>query len=101
MSRDKHDKVEQLVRDLQLTHPDLHAIVQNVRGRGVYVVDAAGKANLRPIELLQNAGAEAVVMSCGSCRLNFMEGDEVEQSGLHIESLIELVAAQLPGLPVP
>ena len=31
MSRDKHDKVEQLVRDLQLTHPDLHAIVQNVR----------------------------------------------------------------------
>lgn len=36
-------------------------IVQNVRGRGVYVVDSAGKANLRPVELLQSAGAEAVV----------------------------------------
>ncbi len=31
MSRDKHDKVQQLVHDLQLTHPDLHAIVQAVR----------------------------------------------------------------------
>ena len=37
------------------------SIVQNTRGRGVYVVDTAGKANLRPVELLQSAGAEAVV----------------------------------------
>ncbi len=31
MSRDKQEKVEQLVHDLQLTHPDLHTIVQAVR----------------------------------------------------------------------
>jgi hypothetical protein len=31
MSREKNDKVEQLVHDLQLTHPDLHAIVQAAR----------------------------------------------------------------------
>jgi hypothetical protein len=29
--RDKHDKVEQLVHDLQLTHPDLYTLVQTVR----------------------------------------------------------------------
>ncbi|UUZ73057.1 hypothetical protein LP415_06500 [Polaromonas sp. P1(28)-8] len=38
-------------------------------------------------------------MSCASCRLNFMEGAEVGQSQMRIESLVELVAAQLPGLP--
>ena len=37
------------------------AIVQNARGRSVYVVEAGGKAALRPIELLQSAGLEAVV----------------------------------------
>ncbi len=31
MSHDQHDKVEQLVHDLQLTHPDLHALVQTLR----------------------------------------------------------------------
>ena len=36
-------------------------IVQNARGRSVYVVEASGKAALRPIELLQSAGLEAVV----------------------------------------
>ena len=37
------------------------AIVQNARGRGVFVVEAGGKAALKPIELLQSAGLEAVV----------------------------------------
>jgi RND family efflux transporter MFP subunit len=37
------------------------AIVQNARGRSVFVVEAGGKAALRPIELLQSAGLEAVV----------------------------------------
>ncbi len=37
------------------------AIVQNARGRAVYVVDALGKAALRPVELLQAAAADAVV----------------------------------------
>ena len=37
------------------------SIVQNARGRSVYVVEADGKAALRPIELLQSAGLEAVV----------------------------------------
>jgi multidrug efflux pump subunit AcrA (membrane-fusion protein) len=37
------------------------AIVQNARGRAVFVVEAGGKAAIRPIELLQSAGLEAVV----------------------------------------
>ena len=36
-------------------------IVQNARGRAVFVVDASGKAALKPIELLQSAGLDAVV----------------------------------------
>lgn len=42
-------------------------------------------------------GADTVVVSCGSCRLNFMAGAEKVQWGTKIESVVELVAAQLPG----
>ena len=51
-------------------------------------------------EQIDATGADTVVLSCASCRLNFMEGAEVAQSTMHIESLVELVAAQLPG-PAP
>lgn len=41
-------------------------------------------------------GAEAVVVSCGSCRLNFMAGAESVHWPVRVESLVELVARQLP-----
>ena len=42
-------------------------------------------------------GADAVVVACGSCRLNFMAGAEAVEWPMRIESLVELVARQLPA----
>jgi len=74
-------------------------------GAGTFLINRAAPLRHKAWQIkraqVEATGADTVVLSCASCRLNFMEGDEVEQSGLHIESLIELVAAQLPGSPVP
>lgn len=72
-------------------------------GAGTFLINRAAPLRHKAWQIkraqVAATGADTVVLSCASCRLNFMEGDEVEQSGLHIESLIELVAAQLPGRP--
>ncbi|MDL2338558.1 MAG: (Fe-S)-binding protein [Pseudomonadota bacterium] len=72
-------------------------------GAGTFLINRAAPLRHKAWQIkraqVEATGADTVVLSCASCRLNFMEGDEVEQSGLHIESLIELVAAQLPGPP--
>lgn len=74
-------------------------------GAGTFLINRAAPLRHKAWQIkraqVEATGADTVVLSCASCRLNFMEGDEVEQSGLHIESLIELVAAQLPGTPAP
>ncbi|MFL6663831.1 MAG: efflux RND transporter periplasmic adaptor subunit [Rhizobacter sp.] len=41
------------------------AIVQGARGRVVFVVDAANKATIRPVEVVQSAGTDAVVTGVG------------------------------------
>lgn len=74
-------------------------------GAGTFLINRAAPLRHKAWQIkraqVEATGADTVVLSCASCRLNFMEGDEVEQSGLHIESLIELVAAQLPVSPAP
>lgn len=70
-------------------------------GAGAFLINRAAPLRHKAWQIkraqIEATGADTVVLSCASCRLNFMEGDEVEQSGLHIESLVELVAAHLPG----
>jgi len=72
-------------------------------GAGAFLINRAAplrqKAWQIKREQIEATGADTVVLSCASCRLNFMEGAEVAQSSMHIESLIELVAAQLPRPP--
>lgn len=74
-------------------------------GAGTFLINRAAPLRHKAWQIkraqIEATGAGTVVLSCASCRLNFMEGDEVEPSGLRIESLIELVAAQLPGTPAP
>ena len=41
-------------------------------------------------------GAVAVIVSCGSCRLNFMAAAQATGWPVQVESLVELVARQLP-----
>jgi Fe-S oxidoreductase len=72
-------------------------------GAGAFLINRAAPLRHKAWEIkraqIDATGAGTVVVSCASCRLNFMEGAEVGQSQMHIESLVELVAAQLPGLP--
>lgn len=72
-------------------------------GAGAFLINRAAALRQKAWAIkraqVEASGAETVVVSCASCRLNFMEGAEVGQSQMHIESLVELVAAQLPRAP--
>ncbi len=71
-------------------------------GAGAFLINRAAPLRHKAWEIkraqIDATGADTVVVSCASCRLNFMEGAEVGHLQMRIESLVELVAAQLPGL---
>ncbi len=48
-------------------------------------------------EQIEATGADTVIVSCASCRLNFMAGAETDGWPVKIESLVERVARQLPA----
>jgi Fe-S oxidoreductase len=52
-------------------------------------------------EQINATGAEEVVLSCASCRLNFMAGAETDAWPTQIKSLVEVAAQQLPQTPPP
>ena len=68
-------------------------------GAGAFLLNRAAplrqKAFEIKVEQIGATGAEAVVMSCGSCRLNFMAGAANAQWPTRIESLVELVGDNL------
>lgn len=84
-------------------------IVQNVRGRGVYVVDATGKTSLRSVELLHSAGAEAVVTGVRAGERVVLDGRQNLRPGsIVVERAADAAsgvrgrppgAASEPGLP--
>lgn len=69
-------------------------------GAGAFLINRAAPLRHKAWQIkraqIEATGADTVVLSCASCRLNFMEGVEAEQASMHIESLVETVAAQLP-----
>jgi len=68
-------------------------------GAGVFLINRAAGLRQKAFELKQQqidaTGAESVVMSCGSCRLNFMNGQANSRWPVKIESLVELVGDHL------
>ncbi|MEO7336510.1 MAG: (Fe-S)-binding protein [Caldimonas sp.] len=74
-------------------------------GAGVFLLNRAAPLRNKAWQIkraqIDATGADTVVLSCASCRLNFMAGAESDQAPVHIESLVELVAAQLPQQPTP
>jgi Fe-S oxidoreductase len=68
-------------------------------GAGVFLINRAAGLRQKAFELKQQqidaTGAESVVMSCGSCRLNFMNGQANSRWPVKIESLVELVSDHL------
>jgi Fe-S oxidoreductase len=70
-------------------------------GAGAFLINRAEGLRHKAWEIkreqIEATGAETVVVSCASCRLNFMAGAEADQWPTKIESVVELVAQQLPA----
>ncbi len=73
-------------------------------GAGIFLLERATrlrdesfKIKLRQVD---DSGAEAVVVSCASCRLNFEAGRQKNHWNKRVDSLVELVADHLPDEPV-
>jgi Fe-S oxidoreductase len=73
-------------------------------GAGAFLINRAEglrhKAWQIKREQIEATGAHTVVVSCASCRLNFMAGAEADQWPTKIDSVVEMVARQLPAAPV-
>jgi len=69
-------------------------------GAGAFLINRAAPLRHKAWEIkraqIDATGADTVVLSCASCRLNFMEAAEIDQWPTRIASLVELVAGQLP-----
>ncbi len=72
-------------------------------GAGGFVINRAAplryKAFKIKVEQIESTHADAVVLSCGSCRLNFMAGAEKMHWDKEILSLVEYVAEHLDDQP--
>lgn len=70
-------------------------------GAGAFLINRAGPLRHRAWEIKRQqvdaTGVGSVVVSCGSCRLNFMAGAEADGWPVKIESLVEVVARRLPA----
>lgn len=69
-------------------------------GAGAFLINRAAPLRHRAWEIkreqIDATGAPTVIVSCASCRLNFMAGAEADDWPVKIESLVERVARQLP-----
>lgn len=69
-------------------------------GAGVFLINRAEGLRHKAWEIkreqINATGADTVVVSCASCRLNFMAGAEADQWPTKIDSVVEMVARQLP-----
>ncbi|MDO8767845.1 MAG: (Fe-S)-binding protein [Burkholderiaceae bacterium] len=70
-------------------------------GAGVFLINRAESLRHKAWEIkreqINATGADTVVVSCGSCRLNLMAGAEADQWPTRIDSVVEMVARQLPA----
>ena len=69
-------------------------------GAGVFLINRAESLRHQAWEIkreqIDETGADTVVVSCASCRLNFMAGAEADTWPTKIDSVVEMVARQLP-----
>jgi len=93
------DALRALGVDLRETDPTAEMNWCCGGGAGIFLINRAAGLRQKAFELKQQqidaTGAESVVMSCGSCRLNFMNGQANSRWPVAIESLVELVGDHL------
>lgn len=69
-------------------------------GAGAFLINRAAQLRHKAWEIkkaqVEATGATSVVVSCGSCRLNLMAGAQADEWPIAIDSLVEVVARQLP-----
>ena len=72
-------------------------------GAGVFLIKNAAELRQKAYEVkmgeVRATGAEALVVSCGSCRLNFETGKMKAHDTIDIDSLVALVAEHLEQAP--
>ena len=68
-------------------------------GAGVFLINRAADLRQKAYEVkmsdIKTTGAESLVVSCGSCRLNFEVGKMKAHDTINVDSLVALVAANL------
>lgn len=89
---------------------DLHETAANRQfnfccggGAGVFLIQSAAELRQKAYEVkmrdVKQTAAEALVVSCGSCRLNFEVGKIKANDTIEVDSLVALVAEHLDGEP--
>lgn len=68
-------------------------------GAGVFLINSASELRQKAYEIkideVKQTGAESLVVSCGSCRLNFEVGKMRAHDTIEVDSLVALVAEHL------
>jgi len=68
-------------------------------GAGVFLIKRAADLRQKAFEIkkaeIDNTGAKSMIVSCGSCRMNFENGKHNSNWDMSIESLVELVGQNL------
>lgn len=68
-------------------------------GAGVFLINSAAELRQKAYEVkmseIKQTGAEALVVSCGSCRMNFEVGKMKSHDTIDVDSLVGLVADNL------
>jgi Fe-S oxidoreductase len=68
-------------------------------GAGVFLINRAADLRHKAFQVkqdeIENTGAKSMIVSCGSCRLNFENGKHRSNWDMQIDSLVELVGEQL------
>lgn len=69
-------------------------------GAGVFLIESAAELRQKAFEIkmaeVNATGAESLVVSCGSCRMNFETGKIKSHTSIPVDSLASLVADHLP-----
>ena len=89
--------------DVDFKELDSHGVMNYCcgGGAGVFLIDRAAPLRQKAYEVkmreIRETEAESLMVSCGSCRLNFEAGKRKANDVIEIDSLITMVADNLPS----